>query len=89
MVIGANVVTYKELVSAMAKCHKTIEVIRGVPTGTPGPARGLGSLAGHQAASAALMSAVRAGSRRSLSRHRLRFGPMLPTGMPGLALISV
>lgn len=38
MVIGANVLTYKELVSAMAKCHKTIEVIRGIPTGTPGPA---------------------------------------------------
>jgi hypothetical protein len=37
MVIGKNVLTYKELVSAMAKCHKTIEVIRGVPTGTPGP----------------------------------------------------
>ena len=38
MVIGTNVLTYKELVSAMTKCHKTIEVIRGVPTGTPGPA---------------------------------------------------
>ncbi|MGH3220782.1 MAG: hypothetical protein ACRDPY_19145 [Streptosporangiaceae bacterium] len=38
MVIGKNVLTYKELVSAMTKCHKTIEVIRGVPTGTPGPA---------------------------------------------------
>jgi len=38
MVIGPNVVTYKELVSAMTKCHKTIEVIRDVPTGTPGPA---------------------------------------------------
>lgn len=37
MVIGKNVLTYKELVSAIAKCHKTIEVIRGVPTGTPGP----------------------------------------------------
>jgi hypothetical protein len=37
MVIGKNVLTYKELVSAMTKCHKTIEVIRGVPTGTPGP----------------------------------------------------
>ena len=30
--------TYKELVSILTKCHKTIEVIRGVPTGTPGPA---------------------------------------------------
>jgi hypothetical protein len=38
MVIGANVLTYKDLVSAMTKCHKTIEVIRGVPTGSPGPA---------------------------------------------------
>ncbi len=37
MVIGKNVLTYKELVSAMTKCHKTIEVIRGVGTGTPGP----------------------------------------------------
>ena len=37
MVIGKNVLTYKELVSAMTKCHKTIEVIRRVPTGTPGP----------------------------------------------------
>jgi hypothetical protein len=36
MVIGTNVLTYKELVSAMTKCHKTIEVIRGGPTGTPG-----------------------------------------------------
>jgi len=37
MVIGKHVLTYKELVSIMTKCHKTIEVIRGVPTGTPGP----------------------------------------------------
>jgi hypothetical protein len=37
MVIGKNVLTYKELLSAMTKCHKTIEVVRGVPTGTPGP----------------------------------------------------
>jgi hypothetical protein len=37
MVIGQNVLTYKELVSAMTKCHRMIEVIRGVPTGTPGP----------------------------------------------------
>jgi hypothetical protein len=37
MVIGKDVLTYKELVSAMTKCHKTIEVIRRVPTGTPGP----------------------------------------------------
>jgi hypothetical protein len=37
MVIGASVLTYKELVSAMTKCHATIEVIRGVPTGMPGP----------------------------------------------------
>jgi hypothetical protein len=38
MVIGSNVLTYKELVSAIAKCHKTIEIVRGVPTGPPGPA---------------------------------------------------
>ena len=38
MVIGKNVLTYKELVSVMTKCYRTIEVIRGVPTGTPGPA---------------------------------------------------
>jgi hypothetical protein len=37
MVIGKNVLTYKELVSAMTKCYKTIEVIRRVPTGTPEP----------------------------------------------------
>ena len=37
MVIGGNVLTYKELVSAMTKMYRTIEVIRGVPTGTPGP----------------------------------------------------
>lgn len=37
MTIGKNVLTYKELVSAMTKCHKTIEVIRGVATGMPGP----------------------------------------------------
>jgi hypothetical protein len=38
MVIGKNVLTYKELVSIMTKCHTTIEVIRKAPTGTPGPA---------------------------------------------------
>jgi hypothetical protein len=38
MVIGKNVLTYKEVVSIMTKCHQTIEVIRGVPTGTPGQA---------------------------------------------------
>jgi hypothetical protein len=37
MVIGKDVLTYKELVSAMTKCHKTIEMIRRVPTGTPRP----------------------------------------------------
>ena len=37
MVIGNNVLTYKELVSAMSKLYRTIEAIRGVPTGTPGP----------------------------------------------------
>ena len=37
MVIGAHVLTYRALVSAMTKCHGTIEVIRGVATGSPGP----------------------------------------------------
>lgn len=37
IVIGSHVLNYRELVAAMAKCHKTIEVIRGVPTGDPGP----------------------------------------------------
>ena len=37
MVIGKNVLTYKELVAAMTKCYKTIEVVRGISTGTPGP----------------------------------------------------
>jgi hypothetical protein len=37
IVIGSDVLTYKELVSAMTKCHKTIEVIRGVATGDPSP----------------------------------------------------
>lgn len=36
----------------------------------------------------ALISAAMAGSRRSLSRQRRRLGPMLPTGIPSLALIS-
>jgi len=34
-----------------------------------------------------LIKAAIAGSRRSFSRQRLRLGPMLPTGMPSLALI--
>jgi hypothetical protein len=37
MVIGKNVLSYRDLVSAMTKCHATIEAIRRVPTGTPGP----------------------------------------------------
>ena len=36
----------------------------------------------------ALTSAAMTGWRRSLSRQRRRVGPMLPTGMPSLALIS-
>ena len=36
----------------------------------------------------ASISAAMAGWRRILSRQRLRVGPMLPTGMPSLALIS-
>jgi len=35
-----------------------------------------------------LISAAMAGWRRILSRQRLRVGPMLPTGMPSLALTS-
>ena len=38
-------------------------------------------------ASAFIRAAI-AGSRRSFSRQRPRFGPMLPTGMPSVALIS-
>jgi hypothetical protein len=41
-----------------------------------------------QAAGAAPMRRAMAGSRRSLSRQRLRLGPMLPIGMPSRALIS-
>ena len=39
-------------------------------------------------AASALIRAAITGSRRSLSRHRLRLGPMLPAGMPSLAPIS-
>lgn len=35
LTIGRHTLTYGEIVSAMAKCHATIEKIRGVPTGTP------------------------------------------------------
>jgi hypothetical protein len=37
VVIGGWWLTYRELISAMTKMYQTIEVIRGVPTGTPGP----------------------------------------------------
>lgn len=37
MVIGQHVLRYADLVAAMSKIHKTVEVIRGVGTGTPGP----------------------------------------------------
>jgi hypothetical protein len=37
MTIGSCVLTYKELVSDLSKLYRTIEVIRGVPTGDPGP----------------------------------------------------
>jgi hypothetical protein len=36
-VIGQHVLRYADLVSAMSKMHKTVEVIRGVETGIPGP----------------------------------------------------
>lgn len=38
MVTGRKVLTCKELVSIMTRCHKTVEVIRRGPTGTPGSA---------------------------------------------------
>jgi hypothetical protein len=37
MVIGGWVLTYRELFSGMTKMYRTIEAIRGVSTGTPGP----------------------------------------------------
>jgi hypothetical protein len=37
MVIGSWVLTYKDLLAAMAKMYRTIELIRGVSTGSPGP----------------------------------------------------
>ena len=33
--IGPHVLTYKQLVAAITKCHRTIEKIRGVPSGQP------------------------------------------------------
>ena len=35
MVIGGWVLTYRDLFSVMTKMYQTIEVIRGVSTGTP------------------------------------------------------
>ena len=35
-----------------------------------------------------VMIAARCGDRRSRSRQRARFGPMLPTGMPSVVLMS-
>lgn len=37
MVIGGWELTYCEIVNAMVKMHRTIELIRATPTGTPGP----------------------------------------------------
>ena len=37
MVIGNHVLTYRQLLTAMTKTHRAVEVIRGVETGTPGP----------------------------------------------------
>lgn len=37
VVIGNDALSYRELVGAMTKCHKTVEVVRGVPTGDPSP----------------------------------------------------
>jgi hypothetical protein len=37
IVIGCWVLTYSDLFSAMIKMYRTIEVIRGVSTGAPGP----------------------------------------------------
>jgi hypothetical protein len=36
--IGTNVLTYRQLVAAITKCHSTIEKIRRVPTGQPATA---------------------------------------------------
>jgi ribosomal protein L34E len=36
--IGELVLTYRQLVAAITKCHSTIEKIRGVPTGQPATA---------------------------------------------------
>lgn len=37
MVIGSVVLTYRDLLSVLTKSYRTVEVIRGVPTGTPSP----------------------------------------------------
>ena len=37
MVIGGLVLSYKDLFSAMTKMYQTVEKVRRVPTGTPGP----------------------------------------------------
>lgn len=37
MVIGAAILPYRDLFSVLTKCHRVIEVIRGVPTGDPSP----------------------------------------------------
>ena len=50
---------------------------------------GVARAAHHRAVpESALISAAMAGSRRSFSRHRPRYGPMLSTAMPSRALIS-
>src|SRR5579872_392591 len=52
------------------------------------PAQLAAAMTGRRGPDVALASAATAGWRRILARHRLRVGPMLPTGMPSLALIS-
>ena len=57
-------------------------------TGAPaGACTGVGVGAQLSASPSASIKAAMAGWRRSLSRQRRRLGPMLPTGMPSLALI--
>jgi len=64
-------------VSRVAKRSLTARRVCGCLPGSSRPAL----------SAAPLIRAAMAGSRRSLSRQRRRFGPMLPTGMFSLALI--
>jgi hypothetical protein len=37
MILGSNMLPYRDLVSSMSKMHRAVEKIRRTPTGTPGP----------------------------------------------------